>query len=97
MLDVKDSFITLSRAYRKVFETQKHDPIAYFKAKLEYNQVKANYPAWLVREVERFVERLMKPKEDKQPEKGEQTQECKQPEKGKQIPKGKKKRASKAS
>lgn len=62
MMNTKEAFIAISRAYRQVCQTRTQDPIAYLKAKLNYQKVIAGQPAWLVREAERFVERTGSPK-----------------------------------
>lgn len=55
MLNVKEAFVVLSRAYREVCRTRKADPIAYYKARVAYEALTETYPAWLVREAENFV------------------------------------------
>lgn len=70
MINVKDAFIALSRAYREVCRTRKADPVAYYKARIAYEKLKEGYPSWLVREAERFVRedsRKRQSKTSKQP------------------------------
>lgn len=57
MMNTQEAFIAISRAYRLVCQTKTQNPLAYLKARMDYEKVIAGQPAWLVREAERFVER----------------------------------------
>lgn len=57
MMNIKEAFIAISRAYRLVCQTKQQNPLAYLKARMDYEKAIAGQPAWLVREAERFVER----------------------------------------
>lgn len=66
MLDVKNSFITLSQALRKVYEAKRKKLEALPQLEQAYQDLKKNYPKWLVRDVERFVAKLYRSRKPKQ-------------------------------